>query len=143
MPDILLNFPINAPIEKVFDAIAKPEGLNQWWTLRSRGEAATGETYELYFAENYDWRATVVEANPPYQFALKVTEATQDWLDTIVSFSLSETDGQTKMSFEHTGWPEDNDHYRSSSFCWAMYLRIMKRFVENGETIEYGKRLNA
>lgn len=143
MPDILLNFPVNAPLEKVFDAITTPNGLNQWWTLRSNGKPEVGTTYELYFAENYDWRATVVEADPPHRLVLKITDATPDWQGTHVGFTLDESDGQTKLSFEHTGWPEDSDHFRSSSFCWAMYLRIMKRYVEFGETVEYGKRLYA
>ncbi len=93
MPDILLNFPVNAPVEKVFDAIAAPEGLSQWWTLRSDGKPIVGTTYELYFAKDYDWRAAVIEAKPPHRLVLKVTDATPDWLGTQVSFTLAESDG--------------------------------------------------
>lgn len=143
MADIYLNFPIKAPIEQIYGACTTPEGLNQWWTLRSHGGPVLGSTYQLYFAEDYDWRATVTKANPPYSFELDITSATPDWQGTKVSFTLSENDGQTKLNFEHRGWPEDNDHYRTSSFCWAMYLRLMKRYVEHGETVNYGIRLDA
>jgi hypothetical protein len=33
-------------------------------------------------------------------------------------------------------------HYRTSSFCWAMYLRLLKRYVEHGEVVPYEKRLD-
>ena len=72
---------------------------------------------------------------------LKITDAAPDWQDTHVGFTLAEIDGETILKIEHLGWSEDSDHFRSSSFCWAMYLRIMKRYVEFGETVEYGRRL--
>jgi uncharacterized protein YndB with AHSA1/START domain len=33
-------------------------------------------------------------------------------------------------------------HYRVSCYCWAMYLRILKRYLEHGETVPYAKRLD-
>ncbi len=143
MADIFHSFPVNAAIEHVFNAVATPDGLNQWWTLRSSGEPTTESTYELYFAENYDWRATVVKAKPPFCLELEITSATPDWQGTRVIFDLKENDDSTQVNFSHLGWPENNDHFRTSSFCWAMYLRIMKRHVEFGETVDYGIRLNA
>jgi len=143
MADIFHSFPVNAPIEQVFNAVAVPDGLNQWWTLSSSGQPATGTTYELYFAEDYDWRATVIKAEPPFYLELEMTNATPDWQGTRVIFSLKEKDGGTSVSFSHLGWPANNEHFRTSSFCWAMYLRIMKRYVEFGETVKYGIRLNA
>ena len=32
--------------------------------------------------------------------------------------------GATRVKFHHTGWPEQNEHWRVSCFCWTMYLRI-------------------
>lgn len=45
------------------------------------------------------------------------------------------------MQFWHRGWLEANVHYRTSSFCWAMYLRLLKRWVEAGEVVPYERRL--
>ncbi len=143
MADIFLSFPVNAPIGQVFNAVATPDGLNQWWTLRASGEPTTGSTYELYFAEDYDWRAVVIKADPPFYLEFEVKNATHDWQGTQVIFSLEDRDSITQVNFSHLGWPENNDHFRTSSFCWAMYLRLMTRYVEFGETVEYGKRLSA
>ena len=100
MPDILHDFPVNAPRERVFDAFATPEGLNAWWTLRAPGEARVGS-------------------------------------------ALTPIDGGTHVRFWHEGWPEANAHDRTSSFCWAMYLRLLKKYVETDEVVAYERRLEA
>lgn len=38
MPDIFHDFWIKAPSARVFDAISTPQGLDQWWTKKSKGE---------------------------------------------------------------------------------------------------------
>jgi len=143
MPDIFLSFPVNASTEHVFNALSIPDGLNRWWTLRSSGAPITGSTYELYFAEDYDWRGAVVRAEPPFYLELEITNATPDWENTRVIFSLEDKVGTTQVNFSHLGWPKNNENFRTSSFCWAMYLRLMKRYVEFGETVDYGKRLSS
>ena len=35
MADILHDVPIKVPIERVFDAVSTPEGLDVWWAERS------------------------------------------------------------------------------------------------------------
>jgi hypothetical protein len=48
----------------------------------------------------------------------------------------------TDVHFYHEGWPQANEHFKISSFCWAMYLRILKRNIEKGELVPYEKRLD-
>ena len=48
----------------------------------------------------------------------------------------------TKVRFYHRGWPEANSHYRISCHCWALYLRILRRHIEHGESVPYEKRLD-
>jgi hypothetical protein len=40
-----------------------------------------------------------------------------------------------------TGWPVDNEHWRISCYCWAMYLRLLRRYLEHGEIVPYERRL--
>ena len=142
MPDILHDFPVFAPVEKVFEAITTPSGLNAWWTKTCAGDPIEGSEYDLGFGEGYQWRAVVTRAKPDVRFELELTEADPDWAGTRVGFVLSAGEDRTSIRFSHKGWPEDNDHYRTSCYCWAMYLRIMKRFVEFGEQVPYEQRLD-
>ena len=59
-----------------------------------------------------------------------------------VGFSLSDANGKTWLEFRHTGWPHANQHYRISCHCWAMYLRVLRRSLEHGETVPYEQRLD-
>ncbi|HEY9515904.1 MAG TPA: SRPBCC domain-containing protein [Gemmatimonadaceae bacterium] len=144
MPNILHNLVVCAPADRVFAAISTPGGLNQWWTLTSDGEPVQGATFALGFGPGYDWRARVSRIDPARCFELELVEAMPDWLGTRVSFELDEaSQGQTQLRFAHLGWAEASEHYRTSSFCWAMYLRLLRRAVEHGEVVPYEERLDA
>ncbi|MEE8526854.1 MAG: hypothetical protein V3T72_23210 [Thermoanaerobaculia bacterium] len=45
MADIVHDFLIHAPPERVFEAITTGDGLAAWWTSRSSGEPVEGAVY--------------------------------------------------------------------------------------------------
>jgi uncharacterized protein YndB with AHSA1/START domain len=142
MPDIYHDFPIRAPLERVFHAVSEPPGLDTWWTKTSAGEARAGAGYELGFGEGYDWRARVTRCVPGAEFELEITQADRDWTGTRVGFRLEPRPGDTWVRFHHLGWPDANDHYRISCHCWALYLRVLRRSLEHGESVAYEDRLD-
>jgi uncharacterized protein YndB with AHSA1/START domain len=142
MTDILHDLPIRAEARRVFEAVSSPAGLDRWWTLSSAGEPAPGAEYALDFGPQYRWRARVTRSVPDAEFELELTKADADWTGTRVGFQLERRDGATWLRFRHTGWREANEHCRISSNCWAMYLRILRRYLEHGETVPYGMRLD-
>jgi uncharacterized protein YndB with AHSA1/START domain len=143
MPDIVHDLTINAPPARVFEMMATPLGLDQWWTKTSSGQPVVGSQYSLGFGSGYDWRGRVTAAEPASKFELEITDAHADWLGTRVGCELR-ADGArgTQMHFYHTGWPTTNNHWSVSCYCWAMYLRILRRHVEHGETVPYEQRLD-
>jgi hypothetical protein len=74
------------------------------------------------------------------EFELEMAVAQADWLATRVGLTLTETEGVTTVRFAHRGWPETNEHFHISSYCWATYLRLLKRYVERGEVVAYEER---
>ena len=143
MPSILHDLPIAVPAEAVYKAITTPEGLNEWWTLTSRGTPSLGSDYSLGFGPKYQWHGKVTEATIARAFEIEITAPDTDWQGTKVGFRLTpRDDGSTLMAFRHTGWPQANAHFRTSSCCWAMYLRILRRYLEHGERVPYEKRLD-
>ena len=142
MPDIYHDFPISAPAARVFQAMSSPAGLDEWWTKRSSGKPAVGAEYELWFGPEYDWRGKVTRCVPNSEFELEISRAHKDWNGTRVGFRLTEKNGSTTVRFHHLNWPEGNEHYRISCYCWAMYLRILKRYLEHGESVPYERRLD-
>lgn len=142
MPDILQDFPIKAEADRVFDAITSPEGLDHWWTVRSAGQPIAGTEYKLWFGPDYDWAARVTRAERPIRFELEMVATDEDWNGTRVGFDLEPNGESTRVRFHHTGWPQANEHFRISCHCWAMYLRILRRYLEHGEVVPYEDRLD-
>jgi uncharacterized protein YndB with AHSA1/START domain len=141
MPDIFHDFTIKVSPDRVFSAVSKPVGLDAWWTRTSSGLPKEGAEYELNFGPKYIWQARVTKCVAPNEFELEMFNSDPDWNGTRVGFHLT-GDKTTKVSFRHTGWPAANDHWRISCYCWAMYLRILRRHLEHGESVPYEKRLD-
>ncbi|MFN0122004.1 MAG: SRPBCC family protein [Blastocatellia bacterium] len=140
MADIQHQFPVRASAARVFAAMATPAGLDAWWTKRSAGEPVAGAEYEFWFPPEYDWRGVVTRCVPNAELDWEITRADADWQGTRVGFRLREAGGVTTVSFHHSGWATPNEHFRISSYCWATYLRLLKRYVEHGEIVAYENR---
>lgn len=142
MADIFHDFPIFKSPERVFEVIGSAKGLEAWWSLEAAGTPGLGEIYELNFGPGYLWQAEVTACELNSHFEWTIINAEKDWLNTRVGFYLDGGQERTQVRFYHAGWPENNDHYRISCFCWAMYLRILKRYIEFGEFVPYDERLS-
>jgi uncharacterized protein YndB with AHSA1/START domain len=144
MADIIHEFTVRTGPPRVFHAMATPQGLTHWWTQSSTGRPEEGAEYQLHFGPNYSWRARVTRYEPEVAFELEMTQAHPDWMNTRVGCELRpEGRESTRVRFYHTGWPSANQHWRVSCYCWAMYLRIMRRHLEHGESVPYEQRLDA
>jgi uncharacterized protein YndB with AHSA1/START domain len=130
MHDIHHLFTINAPATGVFDAITTPKGLNSWWTVDAAGSPILGSNYRFFFSKDYDWRAKVIKVDPPHLIHWQMQLADDDWLPTKLIFELEEVNGMTTVRFQHQSWASVNDHFRRTSYCWAMYFQTMKAQVE-------------
>ncbi|NOT63403.1 MAG: SRPBCC domain-containing protein [Acidobacteria bacterium] len=124
----------------MFAAIATPKGLDAWWTMHSSGAAQTDAVWQLGFGPEYNWHATITICEPNRAIEWTLTDAMEDWLQTRVGFRLAEAEGVTTVEFYHRGWAEPSKHFCISSYCWATYLRLLKRYVERGEVVSYTAR---
>ena len=143
MADILQDFPVKASRTKVFEAFSTCRGLDAWWTLDSAGVAEVGSEFALNFGPEYQWRAEVTRFVPGEEIEYTFHVADHDWRSSRVGCRLSQNGDATTVHFYHRGWPEANEHYRISSHCWALYLRLLRRYLECGEIVPYAERLNA
>ena len=142
MADILQEFTIKVPRERVFQSIASPQGLDCWWTKSAAGEPKENAEFTFFFGEGYDWQGRVTRYLPNSEFELTITQGHPDWMRTRVGCQLqAEGPNLTRVRFYHTGWPTENEHWRVSCYCWAMYLRLLRRYLEYGEKVPYEKRL--
>lgn len=140
MQTILHDLIIEAPAPKVFEGVTAPALLDQWWTKHCTGVPQLWERYELHFTPDCTWHATVTQYHPGRSFELTMADSDRDWEGTRVGFALEAVASGTKLRFSHSGWRDANEHFRVSCFCWATYLRVLKRYLEAGIRIPYEER---
>jgi uncharacterized protein YndB with AHSA1/START domain len=143
MYNIYHNFSINASPDSVYKVISTPQGLDKWWSKNSSGNPGLREIFQLDFGPDYNWQTKISIYKPDSEIEYEFVNAQNDWLGTRVSFFLEKRNGSTQVYFKHTGWTEANEHYKISCYCWAMYLRLIKRYIEYGEFVKYEDRLEA
>lgn len=134
------NLFIKASAQEVFDAVSLPEHLNNWWPLKSSGEPKVDAIYNLNFTDIYNWFGKVIECTPNESFSIKMTDSNADWNPTTFGFTLEEREDSVYLRFSHTGWQENNDELKHSSFCWALLLNGLKNYVEKGIVVPFEDR---
>ena len=134
------NLFIKASAKEVFDGISLPEHLNNWWPLKSSGEPKLETEYNLNFTDAYNWYGKVVEVETNKSLFIKMTDSDLDWNPTTFGFRLEAKENGTYLRFSHTGWINNNDELKHSSFCWAMLLNGLKNYVEKGIIVPFEER---
>lgn len=134
------DLPIAVTPQRVFAAVSEPRHLENWWPLRCGGHAEIGASYNFFFAPEYDWHGRVSQCEPPHHFHIEMTDADADWTPTSFGFDIIATEGGSQLRFSHIGWPERNDHFRRSSYCWAILLKGLKDYLESGKIIPFEER---
>lgn len=138
--NIYHNLTINASPKEVFNAVSLPKHLDNWWTLKSSGKQELHSQYNLNFTDDYDWYCKVSKIIPNESFHLKMTKSDDDWNPTTFGFDLEATKNGTLLKFSHVNWPKNNNHFKHSSFCWALLLNGLKHYLEKGEIIPFTER---
>jgi len=122
---------IKAPADKVYKALTTQEGLSGWWAKQTVAQPETG------FVNTFTFGTTVNEMKVTRLDAGKRVEwlcikASEDWVDTIVSFDLEAQDGKTTLRFVHSNWRHANDFFAVCTYHWGLFMTSLKAYCETG-----------
>lgn len=75
----------------------------------------------------------VVEVDAPrlLSHTWRLTMRDDPW--TLVTWTLAEVDGGTRVTLRHTGWPADTKDLKSVTGTWTLALTQLKRLLETGD----------
>ncbi|MFA7266577.1 MAG: SRPBCC domain-containing protein [Candidatus Nanopelagicales bacterium] len=122
----------DASPESVYNAVATVEGLAAWWTEDTTGSASeVGGVIAFRFPPG-GFDMEVIELEPAKRIVWKVIDGPPEWIDTVITWELSEEDGYTIVMFRHDGWREQDAFMAHCTTKWATYLMSLKRLVETG-----------
>jgi uncharacterized protein YndB with AHSA1/START domain len=143
MVDIIHRIGIKASPAEVYAALATVDGVAGWWTRETTGESKVGGVITVRFLDHgVDRRGPVTEKgrmdlevtrlDPGKEVRWRVKAGPHEWIDTDVTFSLTQADGQTVIVFGHRNWREAVEFTAHCSMKWATFLLSLRELVETG-----------
>lgn len=141
---------MNAPAEKLFEALSTAQGLSQWWAPHTSSQTESG----LVLAHNPgpghgEVRMKVIEAVPARRVEWEIVSThparspASAWTGTHILFEISERDNpglwlgisddapqMTRLEFHHSGWDENSPFLGFCNFAWGETLLMLKNWCE-------------
>lgn len=137
MPGIIHKIGIKKPIDKVYNALATPEGIASWWTRNTSGSSKVGGNLEFRFLDHgkEKGRMTVdiLTHDPNKKVVWKFTAGPQEWIGSDVTFKLHQDGDLTIVIFEHNNWKEITEFTAHCSMKWATFLLSLREYLETGK----------
>lgn len=141
---------IDAPISKVYAALATAEGLGQWWTPHVSNQTGAGLVLSHNPGERHgEVKMLVVEtiAEERVEWEIVSTHPADSpasaWTGTHIAFDLarrgnpkelrgiqSDSPELTVLEFRHSGWDEHSEYFGFCNFAWGETLLMLKQWCE-------------
>ncbi|WP_426450277.1 SRPBCC family protein [Paenibacillus sp. S-38] len=134
LPAIRQTQVFNAPIDKVWDAVATAEGIAAWF-MPNDFQPVEGHEFHLEAGPFGKSPCKVTEINPPTGLSFRWG---QDWT---LSFELKDLGGKTEFTLIHSGWdPEKVTEFGEThrvvrermSQGWVGLVQKLAGYVEGG-----------
>ncbi|WP_018296666.1 glutaminase [Corynebacterium lubricantis] len=123
--DFSITVSIDAPVEKVYEAIADP---SKWWMSAIEGKADhEGEVFEVNERDQFS-QFRVAEAVPYETLVWHVEETghnspVDEFNDTDLVFEFKDEGETTELTFTHRGLQEHMDSYAEGTNDWMQFIR--------------------
>ena len=142
---------INAPVARIYEALATAQGLGRWWAPHTTSHPAGslvlahdpggghGQVKMKVLDATANWRIEweIISHHPERSPA-------SAWTGTHIVFEITEqenpglwrgiTDDAPKLAvleFRHSGWDEDSEFFGFCNFAWGETLAMLKRWCES------------
>jgi uncharacterized protein YndB with AHSA1/START domain len=134
MADIRHRVCISAPLADVYEAVATPQGISNWWTRDGvRGEPREGSKLEFYFGRpEPDAVMEITRLSPAGHVSWNCIAGADEWVGTKLDFDLAESGDETVVMFRHADWRSPSEFMAHCSARWAYFLLSLKSLMETG-----------
>jgi len=135
---------VNSSRETVFKALTRADELVKWFPTRAESDPRTGGKIKLFWefndaSQNGSQEGEYVEVVENEKFSYTWTA---DNISTLVSFSLSESNGETTVDLEHSTSHEGADEKKlhdDHANQWGFFLMNLKGYLEAGADLRAEK----
>ncbi|MFL2589138.1 MAG: SRPBCC domain-containing protein [Parvicellaceae bacterium] len=125
---------INAPLNKVYEAIKDVENIKQWYT--------TDVVDNLDNTKTFKWGEMFLITKCNEIENEKITweflESSMPIESLFMTYELSENEGKTRIRFTYGNFSEKSDFYANQNFSSAKYLESLRQFCQTGNGEAFG-----
>ena len=154
MPNIRHELLIEAPAEKIYDAITTQDGLSAWWTP-TNAKPERNSVAHFAFGAEYFKEMKITELKPSSLVQWICIAGADEWIGTTISFELHPGDKGTLLKlhpelkdqiqqqgdfeqatvliFHHDDWKEHTPMFGECNYTWSQFLRSLKLLCETGK----------
>ena len=159
MPNIHQQLIIEAPVEKVYQALTTQDGLIAWWTPGVTAKTEVNSIARFPFGKGYHKEMKIVDLKPNELVKWHCLQGDPEWIGTTLSFQMEAGDSQellrvhpemqgqveqmskkdkaTLLSFHHDDWKAYTPMFAECSYTWGRFLRGLKLFCETGKGLPW------
>lgn len=136
--DIIHRVGIQAPVQKVYEALSTVDGIAGWWTEHTSGISQIGKTIVVRFLssdgkEIGSMNMEVKALEPGKTVHWTFIAGPEEWIGTEAVFNLHQEGDYTIVLFGHKNWREAVEFTAHCSMKWAIFMLSLKGFVETGK----------
>ncbi len=132
--EILHRITIEAPAERILEAISTADGFRAWWTddCAAIPRVGTVNLFRFYSgAVEFPFRVDELSTNRVSWTCLAGPKAPAEWVGTRVTFDLAPNEqGGTVVRFGHRGWRSVEGEYAACNTVWGDLMHRLKALAE-------------
>jgi uncharacterized protein YndB with AHSA1/START domain len=125
--DIEHTIDIDAPAHRVFEVLMKPAELERWIARRSTVEPRINGTYDLGWEGMGGMKIVDLDADKKLAYAMPG----MDGSDSIVTWTLAESGGKTRLTIVHSGFGLD-EQVGGLKAGWRNFQSWVRSIAEYG-----------
>jgi uncharacterized protein YndB with AHSA1/START domain len=135
---------VKSPRDVVYKALTEADELTHWFPTRAESDPRAGGRIKLFWdftdaSQNGSQEGEYVEVVPNEKFSYTWTA---DSIPTLVTFTLSEANGETTVDLEHSTSHDGADEkklYDDHANQWGFFLMNLKVYLEAGADLRAEK----
>jgi uncharacterized protein YndB with AHSA1/START domain len=122
---------IDAPPEKVFEAITTQAGLRGWWTADSMAEPRVGSVAVFgFYNRRLLFRMRIEKLTPGKKVVWTCLGENDEWKGTRLIWQISQKEGTTVLRFVHGDWRSISGYFAYCNSTWGMLMYRLKDYAE-------------
>lgn len=136
MNDVLFRFDVEAPPERVRQAVTTTEGIRSFWTSRAEVPDVVGGTLALEFAMAPAPFDLLLEQSDERTVVWRTQTFPPHWIGTHVRWDLAPSETGATVAFRHAGFTDEAEAGRVA-YTWGQIMARLKEYAETGTPNPY------